>query len=95
MMKNKENISHVILDDEEKALLESFENGEWERIKNFEQEKKLAQNAAANYLRKDIRINIRISSSDLIRIKHKAAYERLPYQTLIASIIHKYSAGHS
>ncbi|KJV93975.1 hypothetical protein RPATATE_1165 [Rickettsia parkeri str. Tate's Hell] len=38
--------------------------------------------AAANYLKKDTRINIRISSSDLMRIKQKAAYEGLPYQIL-------------
>ena len=47
-----------------------------------------------SYLQKDARINIRISSSDLKRIKQKAAYEGLPYQTLIASVLHKYSAGH-
>ncbi|WP_233419010.1 hypothetical protein [Rickettsia tamurae] len=48
-MRNKENISNIILDAEEKALLESFENDEWQRIKNFEQEKHIAQVAAANY----------------------------------------------
>ncbi|HJD56307.1 MAG TPA: hypothetical protein LFW21_06845 [Rickettsia endosymbiont of Pyrocoelia pectoralis] len=57
-MKNKQNISNIILDAEEKELLESFENDEWERVKDFEQEKKIAQNAAANYLKKDTRINI-------------------------------------
>ena len=50
--------------------------------------------AATKYLQKDVRINIRISSSDLKRIKQRAAYKGLPYQTLIASILHKYSAGH-
>ncbi|WP_064428784.1 hypothetical protein [Rickettsia sp. Tenjiku01] len=89
-MRNKENISNIILDAEENALLESFENDEWQRIKNFEQEKHIAQVAAANDLKKDTRINIRISSSDLMRIKQKAAYEGLPYQILL----HKYSAGH-
>ncbi|KJV61948.1 hypothetical protein [Rickettsia amblyommatis] len=48
--------------------------------------------AAANYLKKDTRINIRIFSSDLMRIKQKAAYEGLPYQTLISSILYK--SGH-
>ncbi|MCC8377843.1 MAG: hypothetical protein LN567_05630 [Rickettsia endosymbiont of Graphium doson] len=85
---------NIVLDAEEKELLDSFENDEWQSIEDFEQEKSIAQNAAANYLKKDIRINIRISSSDLTRIKQKATYEGLPYQTLIASILHKYSAGH-
>jgi len=60
--------------------------------KDIHQEKALK--AASNYIQKDVRINIHISSSDLKRIKQKAAYEGLPYQTLIASILHKYSTGH-
>ena len=42
---------------------------------------------------KDVRINIRLTSSDLSAIKQRAAYEGLPYQTLI-SVLHKYAAGH-
>jgi predicted DNA binding CopG/RHH family protein len=94
-MKNNVKGSEILLDEEEKLLLSSFENDEWERIKNFDQEKEKALNAANNYLKKDMRINIRISGSDLKRIKQKAAYEGLPYQTLITSILHKYSAGHN
>jgi len=91
----KSNISKNLLDEEEKILLASFENDEWHTVKNVQLEKSKALKAASNYLKKDTRINIRISSSDLARIKQKAAYEGLPYQTLIASILHKYSAGHS
>ena len=86
--------SSIILDKEEEELLRSFENNEWKTVQNIEQEKNQAQKAAKRYLQKDVRINIRLSSSDLNRIKQKAAYEGLPYQTLIASILHKYSAGH-
>lgn len=94
-MNNNIKRSDILLDDEEKLLLDSFENDEWRRVKNFDQAKKTAQKAANNYLKKDMRINIRISGSDLKRIKQKAAYEGLPYQTLITSILHKYSAGHN
>lgn len=92
-MKNN-NLPKMLLEQEEELLLNSFENEEWQTVKNVEQEKKRALEAASNYLQKDARINIRISSSDLKRIKQKAAYEGLPYQTLIASVLHKYSAGH-
>lgn len=92
-MKNN-NLPEILLGEEEKVLLNSFENGEWQSVKNLTQEKEKALEAASNYLQKDTRINIRISSADLKRIKQKAAYEGLPYQTLIASILHKYSAGH-
>ena len=53
-----------------------------------------ARKTAAHTLRKDVRINIRLSSVDVSHIKQKAAYEGLPYQTLIASVLHKYAAGH-
>ncbi|MDF2529798.1 MAG: hypothetical protein K0Q57_678 [Gammaproteobacteria bacterium] len=82
------------LDQEEKEILAAFENGKLKRVKNFEATKKLAEKAATNYLRKNSRINIRIPSGDLERIKQIAAYEGLPYQTLIASVLHKYAAGH-
>ena len=82
------------LDAEEKQLSDSFDLGEWKSVENLDEEMTKAQEAASRYLRKDARINIRISSSDLERLKQMAAYEGLPYQTLISSILHKYSAGH-
>lgn len=82
------------LDKEEQALSDSFDNDEWISVKNLKQEKSKARLAAENYQKKDARINIRISTTDLEQIKQKAAYEGLPYQTLISSILHKYAAGH-
>ena len=92
----KENKKHhpTKLDKEEEELLASFEKGEWRSVKNLEKEKSSAQRAATQTLRKDIRINIRLTKSDLIHLKQRAAYEGLPYQTLIASVLHKYAAGH-
>jgi hypothetical protein len=49
--------------------------------------------AARNTLRKEKRINIRLSAKDLFDIQAAAAEEGMPYQTLIASIIHKYATG--
>jgi predicted DNA binding CopG/RHH family protein len=40
--------------------------------------------------RKNRNINIRLSESDLSRIKARAMREGLPYQTLISSVLHKY-----
>jgi Uncharacterized protein conserved in bacteria len=82
------------LDAEEQDLLESFERGEWQSVSNLEEAKAFAMEAATNYFRKDARINIRLSRSDLSRIKQMAAYEGLPYQTFIASLLHKHAAGH-
>src|SRR6516162_7033004 len=49
--------------------------------------------AARRYLRKDARVNIRLSSADLEMLKRRAAEEGPPYQSLIASILHKYVSG--
>jgi len=90
----KKTPKNIQLDDEEKQLLDSYNKGEWKSVKDFEKQKHIAKIAAKNTLRKDARINIRLSSTDLLRIKQKAAFEGIPYQTLIASILHKYAAGH-
>jgi predicted DNA binding CopG/RHH family protein len=84
----------VKLDKDEQELLSSVESGEWHSVKNLKHDVETAKKAARNTLRKDARVNIRLASSDLIRIKQKAAFEGIPYQTLIASILHKYAAGH-
>lgn len=91
---SKKHKKPVKLNPEEQALLNSVEAGEWESAKNAEEEAVFAKTAADNYLRKDARVNIRISSSDLARLKEKAAYKGLPYQTFIASVLHEYAAGH-
>lgn len=90
----KNAVSQFDLDLEETELLASVERGEWQSVPNLKEEMEFAKNAAANSLRKGARINIRISGIDLEHIKRKAAYEGMPYQTLIASILHKYAAGH-
>lgn len=93
-MNKKQKVFDMPLDEEEKALLKSVERGEWKSVDNLEEEIAKAKKAAENFLGKDARVNIRISSSDLGRLKRIAAYEGLPYQTLIASVLHKYASGH-
>ncbi len=48
---------------------------------------------ARNTLRKDKRLNIRISERDLLELQRKAVREGLPYQTYVSSIIHKFVNG--
>ena len=93
-MKKKHSVFDDALDKEEAELLASVERGEWESVANLKEEMQFAREAAANSLRKNARINIRISSVDLEHLKQKAVYEGMPYQTLIASVLHKYAAGH-
>ena len=83
------------LDAEEKDVLESFERGEWRSVRNLKREKRQAARYARATFRKDRRVNIRISSKDLEAIQKRALEEGLPYQTLIASVLHKYASGRS
>jgi len=81
------------LDPEEKELLEAYERGELKTSKDFKQESKLIRQAATVTLRKDRRVNIRLANRDLDGIRAKAAEEGIPYQTLIASVLHKFVSG--
>ena len=44
-------------------------------------------------LLKDKRINISISSRDLVRLQKRAAKEGIPYQTYISETLHKLVTG--
>ncbi len=81
------------LDDEELRILGDFERGEFQRIRGFDAEKRGLEGAARRTLQKDKRINIRISSRDLERLQMRAAREGVPYQTYIASSLHKLVSG--
>ena len=48
---------------------------------------------ARSTIRKDKRVNIRISERDLKELQRIALREGLAYQTLISSILHKYVNG--
>lgn len=80
------------LDPEEKEILEAFERGELVPVKNQSAIKRKMQRAAKYTLEKRKNINIRLTIQDLHRLKVKAMQEGIPYQTLAASILHKYAA---
>ncbi len=78
---------------EEKAILESVESGEWQSVENTEQAIARYRSYAESTVRKDKRINIRISKRDLDLLKRRALEDGIPYQTLISSILHRYVSG--
>lgn len=84
---------NVVLDNDEKAIENALSFRKIKQVKNFAAKIAILKQAAQNHLRKDKQINIRINSCDLLRLKEAAADEGLPYQTLIASILHKYAVG--
>jgi predicted DNA binding CopG/RHH family protein len=81
------------LSKEEKEILESFEKDKLVPVKNLSERKKALAEYARNTLKKDRRLNIRISERDLVELQRKAVKEGLPYQTYVSSIIHKFVNG--
>ena len=77
----------------EQEILASFERGEWKPARNQIGEIARFKAAAEATLLKNKRVNIRISSSDLEGLQARAAEEGVPYQTLMASVLHKYVSG--
>jgi predicted DNA binding CopG/RHH family protein len=81
------------LDAEEKAILDSFERGELRSVPKRSKETSRYRRYARATFKKEKRVNIRISGKDLEAIQKRALEEGIPYQTLIASVLHKYVYG--
>jgi predicted DNA binding CopG/RHH family protein len=79
-------------DPDEVEILDAYEAG---TLKSVATKAELAslRAAARATATKDRRVNIRLSSGDLQDVQVKAMEEGLPYQTLIASVLHKYVTG--
>jgi len=81
------------IEKDEKELRDSVESGEWRSVADREREIERYRGYAAATFKKDRRINIRISSKDLDALQMRALREGIPYQTLVASVLHKYVSG--
>jgi hypothetical protein len=80
------------LDAYEKKILAAYEAGELKSTASKAELATFKAAAAATFI-KDKRINIRLSSPDLMDIQARALEEGIPYQTFIASVLHKYVSG--
>ena len=80
------------LDPYEREVLEAYESGKLKPIASKAELQRMRGAARATAI-KDKRVNIRLSTADLLDIQAKALAEGMPYQTLIASVLHKYVSG--
>ncbi|HEY4079968.1 MAG TPA: hypothetical protein VGM81_04660 [Burkholderiaceae bacterium] len=80
------------LDPYELEVLEAYEAGKLKPSASKAELQRMRAAARATAV-KDKRVNIRLSSLDLLDIQSKALEEGMPYQTLIASVLHKYVTG--
>ena len=79
----------IRLDEYESEILEAYESGKLKPLKPQDD----YQAVARNTLKKNRKINIRISENDLAALRRRAAREGIPYQTLVGSVLHKFASG--
>ena len=77
---------------DEKKLLADFENGKLKSIRFGKKELERYRGYAKSSLNRMRSINIRLPERDLQKLKAKAAQKGLPYQTLVSSVLHQYTA---
>src|SRR4030065_2376793 len=77
----------------ENEIIEAYEKGELISTAPSKAELEKFRSAAQLTFVKDRRVNIRLSSPDLMDIQTRALEEGIPYQTLIASVLHKFVSG--
>ena len=89
-MNNKPKI--MPLDEEEADLIESLETltEKPDNLLTPERHKEFRAMARATMNDEREKISLRISRTDLARLKSRAMQDGIPYQTLINSLIHKY-----
>jgi predicted DNA binding CopG/RHH family protein len=80
-------------DEFENDILTAYDKGTLQSVSPKKTDLAKFKAAASATFLKEKRINIRLSSPDLMDIQARALEEGMPYQTLIASILHKFVAG--
>jgi predicted DNA binding CopG/RHH family protein len=84
----------VPIDDYEKNLMSYTENEDFAPIAKEAELKEYFSKVAQETLKKDQRMNIRMTERDLKGLKALAIQEGIPYQTLASSILHKHVVQH-
>lgn len=81
------------LDRYERGILGAYEKGKLVSAYLTKAQLRAFREAARATFMKNRRVNIRLSAADLMDIQARAYEEGVPYQTLIASVLHKYVSG--
>ncbi|MBI3576926.1 hypothetical protein HY086_02735 [Candidatus Gottesmanbacteria bacterium] len=94
MKKNmRDPFANMQLDSYEQKINDAIESGQVQEVQNMDQEKKRIVKIFREAARKDRRVSLRVNNRDLDAIQAKATENGLPYQTLIATILHQVAVG--
>lgn len=81
------------LDRYEREVLGAYEKGTLVSVRPTKAQLAAFRDAARETFVKSRRVSIRLPAADLMDIQARAYEEGVPYQTLIASVLHKYVSG--
>jgi predicted DNA binding CopG/RHH family protein len=81
------------LDRFEREILGAYEKRVLVSVRPSKAQLATFREAARATFVKNKRVNIRLSAADLMDLQARAYEEGVPYQTLIASVLHKYVSG--
>jgi predicted DNA binding CopG/RHH family protein len=81
----------INLDDEEQAILDSVENGEWQSKGHIKERMAELQHYLKHEKKKAV--SIRLSENDLYELKRKSLESGVPYQNIIQMLVHQYASN--
>jgi predicted DNA binding CopG/RHH family protein len=85
-------VSALKLDEEERALLESIESGEWVSVPNIEQEIQRLQAMAREQIARQ-KIEVHLSLQDTGKIHNLAEQLGISVSAVVQEVMHKYLGG--
>jgi predicted DNA binding CopG/RHH family protein len=80
---------------EDDELLASYERGEWRSVAKVREEVERYQAYAAAMLETSRQVSVTLPLTDFEKVQQKASEAGVPYQALIADIVHRFVAGGS
>lgn len=84
-------MKYFTLNKDEQELVDALEKNDFFEIPELAKEKSRFEKIAQASLNKNRNINIRVTEGDFQKLKAAALEEGIPYQTLISSLIHKFT----
>lgn len=95
MSNHKDPFANLVLDEEEQAIEDAIERGEYESVVESESNRNIIEEAAKRHveLNSTKPITLRVKQTDIMKIKTKAARSGIPYQTLLNALVHDFAEG--
>jgi predicted DNA binding CopG/RHH family protein len=86
-------VGQVTEEAEDDVVLTSYERGEWRSVAKVREEVARYQAYAATMLETNREVSVTLPLTDFEKVQQKASEVGMPYQALIADIVHRFVTG--